>query len=100
MSILPSALELVRLIHDAAEICEIDEKLQGKNSSSAGLSWNKLGEIRFENKNFVDTGISLEHAVEIREGLRRTLIRRRTMVRLSGSITAIVTVNSAIFCCK
>jgi hypothetical protein len=49
------------------------------------LSWNKLGEIQFENKNFVDAEVSLKRAVEIREGLQEdfdTAVSRDNLARI------------------
>ena len=67
------------------EIVAIDEKLQGPNSSSSGLSWNKLGEIQFEMGKITEAEPSLKRAVEIREGLGEdfdTAVSRDNLARV------------------
>lgn len=49
------------------KIVELDKQIYGPDSSSTGLSWNKLGEIQTDLENFTEAESSLKEAVRIRE---------------------------------
>ncbi|KIM30123.1 hypothetical protein M408DRAFT_328516 [Serendipita vermifera MAFF 305830] len=82
---LRNAQRLAEAIPLQQEICVLDEQMHGRNSSSAGLSWNKLGEMQYENKDFAAAEVSLKLAVEIREGLGEdfdTSVSRDNLARI------------------